>query len=726
MVYSANMEQQRPTTTQSAAVSAPPRATPAPTTEPSRTSVATARLSSLRRATLPTLALVLAYTLLTVLFTWPLATRLTDHIPDFGDPVDSAWRLGWGQYQLLHDPSRLFDANVFYPYARTYLFDELLIGIALITLPLRLFTDNPIVIYNLAMLSSFVLSALAMYALARRLRCTPLAAVAAGTIYAFAPLHMAHLTHLGLLSGQYFPLAILLLDRLFDRDPAITARAHWRDTFLLALILALQGLSAQYYAFYLLFVVGGFVGLRVVQEAARRRFPAPIVWARLFVAGGLAGLAILPFFLGYRTVQGDYTVERSIAQNAFYSANLASFFTADGQNLLWGTLSAPLREFGRYTFERNMFPGAIALLLATLGAFVGRRNPLAQYLVLLGLGAAILALGPNLYLTADNKSILFTRMPYGFLYFHLPGFDSMRVPARFGILYGVSVAGLAGLGLTWLMGKVAAWRPARQRLAPRTLATGLALLLLVGIGAESLNRPYAPVPLATREAAPPVYGWLAAQPEVVAIELPFVIPDHPDRLGMLGDLYQYYSLYHGHPVVNGSANVLPKGYKALWYELRDGPTPRALSILQGLGVTHMVVHYDELGGEVADRTRALLDGGTAQASAAASFDGVVVYRLAPTDRFARLRAAIPPDASVYLSREDPTGAYGGMLGRVLGSNPFYTRVRVEFGRAYTGPPLPDVRYDYAILYQQENPATVGFGGATVIWEDEVVRVYRRQ
>src|SRR5205085_1995560 len=163
-----------------------------------------------------------------------------------------------------------------------------LIGIALITLPLRLATDNPVAIYNLAVLSSFVLSALAMYALARRLRCRPPAAFVAGLVYAFAPLHLAHLTHLGLLSVQYFPLA---------------------------------------------------------------------------GAGLLAGLLVAPFLLGYRLVQGDYTVERSIEQNAYYSANLASFFTTDGQNLLWGTLSAPLRAFGRYTFERNMFPGLLALLL---------------------------------------------------------------------------------------------------------------------------------------------------------------------------------------------------------------------------------------------------------------------------------------------------------------------------------------------------------------------------
>jgi hypothetical protein len=683
-------------------------------------------LRSWRRGAIRLLLPTLAYTLLTLLLTWPLVTRLTDRVIAYGDPLDSAWRLGWGQRQLLTNPTQLFDANIFYPYARSYLFDELLIGIALTTLPLRLFSDNPILIYNLALLSTFVLSALAMYALARRLRCSSSAAFAAGLIYAFAPLHMAHLTHLGLLSGQYFPLIILFLDRLLTPDPDAPARVGWTDAILLALILTLQALSAQYYAFYLIFVVGGFVALHLVREGSRRRFPPFAAWSRLALAGFLAGATVAPFFLGYRLVQGDYAVERSIEENAYYSANLASFFTADGQNLIWGTLTAPLRDFGRYTLERNMFPGLLAILLALVGLAIGWRRPPVQYLAILGVGAAILALGPNLYVTADNKSVLFTHMPYGFLYFHFPGFDSMRVPARFGILFALGVAGLAGVGLTWLLDRVAAWRPVRPHLDRRALAGALAATLIVGIVAESLNRPLQPVPLATREQAPPVYGWLATQPGAVVLELPFVIPDHPDRSGMLGDLYQFYSLYHGRPVVNGSANVLPKGYKALFYELRDGPTPRALAILQGLGVTHLVVHYDELGGEVAARTRALLDNGTAQASAAARFDTDTAYRLAPTGRFAALRALVPQGASVYISRsDDPTGAYGGMIGYVLRGNPTYTRIRVDYGQEYAGTPDPNARYDFAMLYRDEDPADINLLNAPVVWEDEVVRVYRR-
>src|SRR4051794_26433328 len=85
----------------------------------------------------------LVYTALAILFTWPLAAGLGNHLTELGDPLDQVWRLNWGQQQLLHDPRHLFDAPVFYPYPRSYLFDELLLGAAILTLPLRLVTANP-------------------------------------------------------------------------------------------------------------------------------------------------------------------------------------------------------------------------------------------------------------------------------------------------------------------------------------------------------------------------------------------------------------------------------------------------------------------------------------------------------------------------------------------------------------------------------------------------------
>ncbi len=661
--------------------------------------------------------LTLFYAALAVLFTWPLVMQLGTAIVSPLDPLDSVWRVAEGQYQLLQHPGTVLDANIFYPYHNSYLFDELLLGAALLTLPLHLFTANPILIYNVAILGTFILSGLGMHALARHLGCGTPGALAAGAAYAFAPFHLDHLPHLGLLSGQYFPLIILLLDRLF-------AAPRWREALALALLLALQALSAQYYALYLILVVGGFVALRLTQLAIRRQLPGRGVWLRLIVAGALAGLLVLPVAVAYRSVQGEFSFERSLDENVLYSSNLASFFTVDERNRLWGQATAPLREQGRYTPERNAFPGAIVLILAALGLFGAWRRRLVVYLALLGLAAAALMLGPVLQITGDPATRIWTRMPYGFLYVNLPGFDSMRVPARFNILYGLVLAALAGLGLTWLLARIGTLRGRLTGRAGRVVPLALAALLIVGIVAESLTLPYSLTPLPTAATMPPAYRWLAAQPNATLAEVPLLISKERGA-ELLNNQYQYYSFYHQRPTVNGSGNVAPKGYQALYYELRDGTTPRALAILQGLGVTHLIVHYDQLTPAIAAKTRATFAAATDQARAVATFDQDVVYALTPTDRFAQLRARIPAGATIYLSREDPTGAYGGMLGYILRDNPIYTRVRVDYGQDYAGSPDPNARYDYAILYPQEDPASVGFADGVVVWQDDVVRIYGR-
>jgi hypothetical protein len=661
--------------------------------------------------------LTLVYAALAILFTWPLATQLGTAIVSPLDPLDSVWRVAEGQYQLLHHPSALLDANIFYPYRNSYLFDELLLGAVLLTLPLHLFTANPILIYNIAILGTFILSGLGMHALARHLGCGTPGALAAGAAYAFAPFHLDHLPHLGLLSGQYFPLIILLLDRLF-------AAPRWREALALALLLALQALSAQYYALYLILVVGGFVAVRLVQLAVRRQFPGRGVWLRLIVAGAIAGILVLPVAVAYRSVQGEFSFERSLDENVLYSANLASFFTVDERNRVWGQATAPLREQGRYTPERNAFPGALVLFLAALGLLSAWRRRLVVYLVLLGLAAALLMLGPTLQITGDPATRIWMRMPYGFLYVHLPGFDSMRVPARFNILYGLVLAALAGVGLTWLLARVGVWRARLSGVAGRALPLGLAALLIAGIVAESLTLPYTLMPLPTAATMPPAYRWLAARPNAVLAEVPLLISKERGA-ELLNNQYQYFSFYHQRPTVNGSGNVAPKGYQALYYELRDGTTPHALSILQGLGVTQLIVHYDQLTPASAAKTRATLGAATDQVHEAATFDQDVVYALTPTDRFAQLRARIPAGATIYLSREDPTGAYGGMLGYILRDNPIYTRVRVDYGQTYAGAPDPNARYDYAILYPQEDPASVGFADGVIVWQDDVVRIYGR-
>jgi hypothetical protein len=653
------------------------------------------------------------YLIIAIALTWPLASHLNSGITSAIDPVASVWRLGWVQHQFLHDPLHPLAGNIFYPYANTYVFDGLEIGIAILTFPLALVALPPLAIYNCGILLSLASSALAMYLLARRFGAVPFAAFMAGAIYAFAPMHLDRIGHIAFLQTAWFPLILLFIDR-------ILVMPRLRDALALTACLAMQALSTQYYAIYLAFFVPLFLLVMLLRRPEARR---PLVWLMLGGAGLLALLIVAPFAIVYERVQVMYEVDRTYGQVTYYSATLANFITADGTNRLWGRVTAPLRAYGTYTFERNMFPGLIALALAALGLWDGRRRAWEQFLGALTVVGAVLAVGPELRLTPASKSLLLRHLPYDVFYWHVPGFDSMRAPGRFGILYLFGIAALAATGITALfrwLGSRAIVRPDSRRMIP--IAAGVVLLL--GTGAEYANSPLHLLPLESGGTIPPVYQWLATQPDARVIELPLLIPDH-EREQQINAREQYFSLLHQHPIVNGTANVVPKGYKALVLEMQNFPSPRSIALLQGLAITHIVIHFDQY----SSADRAAITQRLAAAPNALSlperFGDTAAYTLAPTDAFARLRAAIPSGASLSLSRADPlgTGAYMGMLGFVLRDHPLYASLRVDFGETYRGPPQPGQRYAYAILYRDEDPAVLGFP-ATPVWEDEVARVYR--
>jgi hypothetical protein len=653
------------------------------------------------------------YLVIAILLTWPLASHLTNGITSAIDPVTSVWRLGWAQHQLRHDPLHLLSGNIFYPYPNSYVFDGMELGIAILTFPLALVALPPLAIYNCGILLSLALSGLAMYFLARHWGALPFAAFLAGAICAFAPMHLDRIGHIAFLSTAWFPLILLFVDRVMTAP-------RLADTLALTACLVMQALSTQYYAIYLVFFVPLYLIVMLIRRPeARRR----IVWFHLAGAGSVALLLVAPFALVYHHVQTLYDVDRTYGQVTYYSATLANFITADGMNRLWGHLTAPVRASGTYTFERNMFPGLIALVLAAIGLWSGRRRAWEQFLGLLTLMGAVMAVGPELRLAPASKSLLLRHLPYDVFYWHVPGFDSMRAPGRFGVLYLLGIAGLAATGATAL------FRWLRSRSFPRpnvqhALALAASAAILVGTGAEYANAPLHLLPLESGGAVPPVYRWLAAQPDSRLIELPLLIPDHA-REQQINAREQYFSLVHQHPVVNGAANVIPKGYKALVLEMQHFPSQRSIALLQGLGVTDVVIHFDQYdsadSAAIAQRLDSTWDG----LSRAASFDAVSVYHLDPSPSYDRLKAAIPPGASVTLSRADPlgTGAYMAMLGYVLRDHPVYAPLRVDFGEIYRGQPDAGQHYAYAVLFREEDPTILGFPTA-VVWQDSVVRVYQ--
>ncbi len=176
-----------------------------------------------------------------------------------GGPQDAllnVWITAWDGYQLLSDPLHLFDANIFHTYPRTLAYSELLLGNALLALPITAATGNPVLGYNVALLLSFVLSGFGTYLLVLQLTRSSVAGIVAGAIFAFSSYRMTNLAQAQILTTQWLPFALLSLYQLL-RKPRL------RHVITFVLFFCLQALSSFYYAVLLALTVCGMVVFRV-------------------------------------------------------------------------------------------------------------------------------------------------------------------------------------------------------------------------------------------------------------------------------------------------------------------------------------------------------------------------------------------------------------------------------------------------------------------------------
>jgi hypothetical protein len=199
--------------------------------------------------------------------------------------------------------------------------------------------------------------------------------------------------------------------------------------------------------------------------------------------------------------------------------------------------------------------------------------------------AVLFALGP-IIVTAGHPV---ASGPYALLVNFVPGYDGVRVPARFFMLMALFLAVLSGYGLA----AISRWWP-RWTMPLAVVASALILLeswpgpfqTNVRLAAEGLQ----PTPrvLESGRSLPPIYNYLRDEVEpLIVIEFPFGAP--------AWDLFSvYYAGYHRRPLVNGYSGFFPESQQRNINVFRlVGRDPEtAWRGLAGTGATHAVVHED--------------------------------------------------------------------------------------------------------------------------------------
>jgi hypothetical protein len=498
---------------------------------------------------------------LTVLLTWPLASRLASATLPMGPDGDLfIWTLAWNAHAFISQPLAIFDANIYHPLRHTLAFSENLIGSAFISAPIQWTTGNPVLALNLVALLSVALCGLGACVLARRLGISPAGAIVAGVIFAFSPPRFFRTGQLHLGVVQWIPFALASLHAYLDGG-------RRRDLRLAAAFFALQVLSSGHGAAFLVLALGGLLVWRFASgtpvDPARRLRDLGIPGALLLAPAAL-------IYLPYRAVQHEMGLRRSLEN---WAVTPGSFLAAPThvQTSLLSLLPGPrILE----TASAYLFPGFLPLLLAAaaLGPLAFRRagaiSQLKQiwFYVVLMFVSVWLSIGPPLGLWP--------------LVYWLPGMSFIRVPSRFTMLAVLGLAIVAAAGFDWLAARFAP----RGR---RVLAAAVTILLTVEFAAIPLAVvPYrVDIPLADR--------WLATRPSPFAVaEVPLPDPLQAGPFERRQTMYMLHSMGHWQKTVHGYSGIRAPLHDRLYVLLRSFPDAASLDELARLDVRYVVVHTE--------------------------------------------------------------------------------------------------------------------------------------
>lgn len=485
------------------------------------------------------------FAVLTVVMTWPQATRLGTSAQEHQDVYFNMWRLAWVAHAMATSPLHVLDANIFHPEPRTLTFSDAMPVEASIATPLLWAGIPPVLVHNLLLLAGIVFSASGMAMLAATLTGSRAAGITAGIIFAFVPYRFEHYMHMELQWTVWIPWAFWALHRTFETG----SRRH---AGLTGAFVALQFMSSVYYGVFLATLLGLCAALLLTssrKDALKRRVSA------LGIAAATAVILTAPYAIPYAATK-QHVGPRSEEQVLTFSARPSSYLVATDTNYLYGE-----RSSRRGRPERRLFPGLLPVLLAVIGLLL--RRPSDEAIVYL------LAL-----VAAFEMSLGFYGYSFGFLYHHLPVFDSLRAPARLGIFVVFFLAILSAYG---------------QAALERTLSGTARRILLVTLSAVLLLEYWvAPLRLVPfPNAPPPLYAWLAKQPPGIVTEFPMPAPD---TLPGNEPRYAYMSTFHWMPLTNGYSGYYPPSYMTRLERLRSMPDDAALQALVGERVRYVIVH----------------------------------------------------------------------------------------------------------------------------------------
>lgn len=553
----------------------------------------------------PESAVFALYGLVTIVFTYPAITLLHRTYAEKRDPLGALWSFWWFRYAFGHGLPLSNCTMVAVPFG----WKQTIFGTnpltSLITVPLSIVAGETVA-YNVILLLSFFLTAVAMYFFARRLTGSRAAAAFAGFAFAFCPFMLAQgKEHIGLLSAFWLPLFALFLVKALEK-PGLRPVVWCAAILVLTWLYNLQyGMMAALFAIVfvpvVLLVRRARSGRR---EGGRGRLVTVAVVCLVLVA--LAGLALV-------ALRMPRVERREMSALYQYSARPWEYVLPSAESTLFGGRTRGFltgNMHGSYTGESSLFLGYVPLLLSGvalwgaaaagkkrrangppgdeephageggdteriegaedgqgngIGGFDRRAGSLPYVVGLLATGAVAFVVSMPPTATVLRIKLYF---PSWLLYKVVPQF---RAYSRFGVLVMFCVAALAACGVSFLL--------ENRRLARHAVLVTTVLCVLV-LAEFAIVPPF--YSLDTSKTTD-YYYWLAEQPGKPAAAIyPMYMRDEFNTYG-----YLFFQRLHEKSLLDGYG---PEGdgesYRQVMLDITDPDTP---GILRLLGADYVMI-----------------------------------------------------------------------------------------------------------------------------------------
>lgn len=515
---------------------------------------------------------LIIYTLVTVVYTYPVAFRLFDTVFGFsGDNFGLIWSLWWQNFAsrngLSISPTPFFNAPV--GEVVTALSGE--VGWAL---PMRYLAKfvGEIPSFNLFILVSFPLSGLFMFLLTDYLFRNRYASFLAGLTYMISPFHFWQgYTHLSLALIQWLPLFVLSLFYL-DRERSWKASLFLSFSFLLVFLNSFYLgffsalIGVLFFFFRIIFDFRGYLNLRAVML--------------LLVTLAIVTVGVLPVVVDFRSarIKNDNSgtnrvFSRQVVELLGLSSRPWDYLIYPPNHPFFGKYNKPIYDFiqslssdfkfrSTYLPERVVFIGLLNTLLVLIGiALLRSGNSDLRTIFFLFASSLIISLPP--YFNIRGLTF-YTPSHFIFNFFPL-----VRVYSRMGIyvyLFVVLIAAFVVKRFSEKMKSKGLWHISYSLLVAVTLFE-----FLPGSGYTDFGK------------VPVVYNWLRNQTG------DFMILEYPKAFDLQSALF--FQRYHQKRIFNMPDNN-PR-YE-FWRDLEFLTNPNAHDLLKRYGVRYVIYHLVDL------------------------------------------------------------------------------------------------------------------------------------